>query len=203
MNKHVNHVWQYVQSTVLSAHVLNGERLVDVLAASDGESPAVAMVLPRQLDRHVLRGHGERGRRDVTRPMSCSALALQLGQKVSKSHEELSKYNRYIFVLFPNMSTLWGTVSTQSPCFALCSFGKSGHQLSCILAAVKAQRPVAHVKNALQNIMTEWTAHSVYSLLFPLNFQHSFTGQGQISRQSSSERRAMPTQSTNTNTTFS
>ena len=144
MNKHVNHVWRYVQYTVLSAHVLNGERLVDVLAASDGESPAVAMVLPRQLDRHVLRGHGERGRRDVTRPMSCSALALQLGQKVIKSHEELSKYNRYIFVLFPSMSTLWGVHSVTMFCFVF--FWKiRSPQLSCI-AAVKAQRPVASVR---------------------------------------------------------
>ena len=57
----------------LSAYVLNGERLVDVLAAGDGESPAVAVVVPRQLDRHVLRGHGDDcGRLDVAHPMSCS-----------------------------------------------------------------------------------------------------------------------------------
>ena len=38
-------------------HVLDGEGLVDVLAAGDGEPPAVAVVVARQLDRHVLRRH--------------------------------------------------------------------------------------------------------------------------------------------------
>ena len=77
----------------LSAYVLNGERLVDVLAAGDGESPAVAVVVPRQLDRHVLRGHGDDcGRLDVAHPMfRLSALALKSTQKVSKS-------NRNVFV---------------------------------------------------------------------------------------------------------
>ena len=78
----------------LSAHVLNGERLVDVLAAGDGESPAVAVVVPRQLDRHVLRGHGDDcGRLDVAHPMfRLSAFALK------KSTQKVSKSNRYVFV---------------------------------------------------------------------------------------------------------
>ena len=42
---------------------------------------------------------------------------------------------------FYNLCTLWGVHSATMFCFA--------------------QRPVEHVKNPLQNIMTEWTPHSV------------------------------------------
>ena len=62
--------------------------------------------------------------------------------------------------------------STQSPSF-VCLLS-SCYQLGCTLAAVSAQRPVEHVKNALQNIMTEWTPHSVVRL----NGAH-FLGGGQ------------------------
>ena len=37
----------------------------------------------------------------------------------------------------------------------------SGNQLGCRAAAISAQQPVEHVKNALQNIATEGTKHSV------------------------------------------
>ena len=40
-------------------------------------------------------------------------------------------------------------------------FGSSGYQLDCTVAAVSAQHPVEHVKNALQNITTEGTKQSV------------------------------------------
>ena len=43
----------------------------------------------------------------------------------------------------------------------LFSFGSSGYQLGCTVAAVSVQWPVEQVKNALQNITTEWTLHSV------------------------------------------
>ena len=69
-------------------HILNGERLVDVLAAGDGEPPAVAVVVPRQLDRHVLRRHGEDGESaEVVLPPAQRVLQispwLQSTQKVS------------------------------------------------------------------------------------------------------------------------
>ena len=51
--------------------------------------------------------------------------------------------------------------SAQSSCFVLLSFGSSGYQLGTTMAAVSAQRPVEHVKNALQNIMTERMPQSV------------------------------------------
>ena len=44
------------------------------------------------------------------------------------------------------------------------SFGSSGYQLGCTIAAVSDQRPVEHVKNALQNIMTEQTPKSVRAI---------------------------------------
>ena len=40
-------------------------------------------------------------------------------------------------------------------------FGSPIFQLGCRVAAASAQRPVEHVKNAQQNITTEWTPHSV------------------------------------------
>ena len=46
----------------------------------------------------------------------------------------------------------------------LFSFVRSGYQLGCTVAAVSAQRPLEHGKNALQNITTEWMTHSVLTL---------------------------------------
>ena len=43
------------------------------------------------------------------------------------------------------------------------SYGNSGYQLGCTIAAVSAQRPVEHVNNDLQNITTERTPQSVES----------------------------------------
>ena len=47
----------------------------------------------------------------------------------------------------------------------LFSFKSSGYQLGSTEAAVSAQRPVGHVNNALKNITTEWTPHSVETLV--------------------------------------
>ena len=52
--------------------------------------------------------------------------------------------------------------STLSWCFLIFSFGSPGYQLGCTIAAVSAQRPVEHVKNALQNIKIEQTPQSLY-----------------------------------------
>jgi len=41
----------------------------------------------------------------------------------------------------------------------------SGYQLGCTVAAVSAERPVKHDKNAVQNITIEWKPHSVYPRL--------------------------------------
>ena len=41
------------------------------------------------------------------------------------------------------------------------SVRSSGYQLGCTVTVVSAQRPVEHVKNALQNIATEGMKHSV------------------------------------------
>ena len=43
----------------------------------------------------------------------------------------------------------------------LFSFRSSGYKLGCTIAAVFSQRPVGHVKNDLQNIMTEGMLHPV------------------------------------------
>ena len=51
--------------------------------------------------------------------------------------------------------------STQSWHFVFFSFGSFGYLLGCTVAAVSAQQPVEHVKNALQNITMEGTPHSV------------------------------------------
>ena len=51
--------------------------------------------------------------------------------------------------------------STQLRDFVLFSFGSSGFQWGCTVATVSAQLIVEHVKNNLQNIMTEWTPYSV------------------------------------------
>ena len=42
-----------------------------------------------------------------------------------------------------------------------CSYLLPGCQLGCSVAPVSAQRPLEHVKNAVQNITTEWMTHSV------------------------------------------
>ena len=56
--------------------------------------------------------------------------------------------------------------SIPSRCFILFSLGSSGYQTGWTVSALSAQRPVEHVKNALQNIMTEWAPQcTVYSLL--------------------------------------
>ena len=45
--------------------------------------------------------------------------------------------------------------------FLFFSFGSSVYQSSCSISAISAQRPVKHVKNALQNFATEGTKHRV------------------------------------------
>ena len=57
----------------------------------------------------------------------------------------------------------------------LFSVRNSGYQLGCTVAAVSALWPVQHVKNALQNITTEGTKHSVFHRPFhPLKDVHLF-----------------------------
>ena len=56
-------------------------------------------------------------------------------------------------------NTLWGVLSVTMNCFF--SFGSPRYQLGCTVDAVSAQRPVEHVKNALHDITTEWTPHSL------------------------------------------
>ena len=51
----------------------------------------------------------------------------------------------------------------------LFSLSSSGYQLGCTVAAVSAQQPVEHVHNALQNITTEWTPHSVVMIKRVMN----------------------------------
>ena len=53
------------------------------------------------------------------------------------------------------------TVGRQLSRDVLLTCGSSGYQMGCTVAAVSAQRPVEHVKNALQNITTDGTPHSV------------------------------------------
>ena len=55
--------------------------------------------------------------------------------------------------------TMWGVPSFLI--FCLFYFGSCGYQCGCTVAAVSAQRPVKHFKNALQNIANEGTPHSV------------------------------------------
>ena len=56
------------------------------------------------------------------------------------------------------------------------SVRSSGYQLGCTTvqadSAVSAQRPVEHVKSALQNTATEGTKHSVSRAMMPHNFGH-------------------------------
>ena len=59
------------------------------------------------------------------------------------------------------LNYLQSSSSTQSWCFVLLSVRSSGYKLGCTVATVSAQRPAEHVKKALQNIITEWTPHSV------------------------------------------
>ena len=56
------------------------------------------------------------------------------------------------------MYTVFGLLSRNVLFF---SFVNSGFQLVCTVAAVSAQQPVEHVRNALQNITTQGTKHSV------------------------------------------
>ena len=49
-------------------------------------------------------------------------------------------------------------------------FWKFCYQLGCTVAAVSSNRPVEHVNNAVQNIATEWTPHSVVSCSAPTCF---------------------------------
>ena len=56
---------------------------------------------------------------------------------------------------------LHGVASDQSRSFVMFSFWNSGHQWGCTVADVPAQQPVEHLKNALQNITTDRTPHSV------------------------------------------
>ena len=52
----------------------------------------------------------------------------------------------------------WGhTVGRPLSRNVLFSFGSSVYQFGCMVAAVSAQQPVEHFKNALQNITPEWT----------------------------------------------
>ena len=46
---------------------------------------------------------------------------------------------------------------------ALTKKSDSGYQLGCTIAPESAHRPEKHVKNALQNITTDWIPHSVVS----------------------------------------
>ena len=57
--------------------------------------------------------------------------------------------------------TLWGVHSVPMQYFVSFFFKSSSHQFGCAVDAVSAQRPVEHVKNAIQNISTEWTPHGV------------------------------------------
>ena len=54
-------------------------------------------------------------------------------------------------------NTLWGVHSVPKFCFVF--FRK----FPFTVAAVSAQRPLEHVKNALQNTTNEWTLHSAWS----------------------------------------
>ena len=67
-------------------------------------------------------------------------------------------------VISISRSTLHCGVSTQLRSF-LFSFGSSGYPLGGTVAAVSAQQPAEHFKNALQNIATEWTPQSVWNEL--------------------------------------
>ena len=74
-------------------------------------------------------------------------------------HEDLGANRLSSFVCY--RYTVRCPLSTQSRCFNLPSIRRSGYQLGCTIAAVSAQWPVEHVKNALQNITTEGTKHHV------------------------------------------
>ena len=82
-------------------------------------------------------------------------------------HAELStKYTRFggaknilTNATWTISNTLWGVHSVAM--FVLFSFGSSNYQLGCIAAALSDQRPVEHVINALQKIMTEWMPQTV------------------------------------------
>ena len=66
----------------------------------------------------------------------------------------------YSIYLLAEYCTMWGVPLFVMFCFV--HFGNSSYQLGCTVAAVSAQRPVEHVKNALQNIVNEGMPHSVY-----------------------------------------
>ena len=52
-------------------------------------------------------------------------------------------------------------VAAESWCFILFSFRSSGYKFGCTIAAVSTYQLMEHVKNALQNITTEWMPQSV------------------------------------------
>ena len=80
------------------------------------------------------------------------------GRQVLNQSRRLIKFPSFHTIL--SIQVHFGASTKLLIFYLFCSWS-SGYQLGYTVAVVSAQRPMEHVKNALQNIKTEWTPYSV------------------------------------------
>ena len=75
---------------------------------------------------------------------------------------DLEQASKAIYKLYA--TKIHSGASAQLRCFVWFSLGSFGYQLGRTIATVSDRRPVEHVKNSLQNMMTDWTPQSVITV---------------------------------------